>query len=78
MLTKKVGITFLFLVLWSFAFARPAYAYLDPGSGSYIFQLIVASLIGILFAVRLFWGKIKMFFKNIFSKQDSDEHNTES
>jgi len=32
--------------------------YLDPGSGSLIIQILVASLVGIGFAFRSFWGKL--------------------
>jgi hypothetical protein len=38
--------------------------YLDPGSGSLLIQLIAAGLIGgvgILF--KIFWGRIRAFFK---------------
>jgi hypothetical protein len=34
-------------------------AYLDPGSGSILLQLLVAGILGGLFAARAFWGKIK-------------------
>lgn len=50
-------------------FTQKAYAYLDPGTGSYIFQLVIAAGIGVLFAVKLFWTKIVLFFKNLFSKK---------
>jgi hypothetical protein len=32
--------------------ARDAHAYIDPGSGAFIWQLIVASTVGALFYVR--------------------------
>ena len=51
-----------------------AYAYLDPGTGSYILQLIIGILFGLLFAVKMFWGKIKIFLKNIFSRKKKDEN----
>ena len=31
-----------------------AYAYLDPGTGSYLFQLLLGAFLGILFSVRIF------------------------
>ena len=43
-------------------------AYLDPGSGSFILQLILASAAGILFAMR---GYIQRFFSK-FRRSDSD------
>lgn len=48
-------------------FLEKAYAYLDPGTGSYLLQMVVAGLIGGLFAIKVFWKKIKSFFKNLFS-----------
>lgn len=37
-------------------------AYLDPGSGSYLLQLLIAGLLGGLFVIRLSWGRIRAFF----------------
>jgi hypothetical protein len=48
-------------------------AYLDPGSGSFIIQLILASLVGISFFVKVFWRNIKLFFSNIFAKKPDQE-----
>ncbi len=36
--------------------------YLDPGSGSILLQLLIASGLGALFVIRSSWGKIKAFF----------------
>ena len=63
------GLFFLFYL----SFYQNAYAYLDPGTGSYIFQLFVAALLGGLFTLKLFWEKIKMFFKKSFSKKERHE-----
>jgi hypothetical protein len=38
-------------------------AYLDPGSGSYLLQLLIAGLLGGAFAIRASWDKIKNFFR---------------
>jgi len=47
---------------------RPA-AYLDPGSGSYLLQLLVAAVLGAGLAVRMYWGRIK----TIFGRKNPDE-----
>ena len=47
----------------------PIFLYLDPGAGSYVMQLLIAFLIGSLFAVKLSWRKIVDFFKRLFSKK---------
>ena len=58
--------------------ARPA-SYLDPGSGSYLLQLLIASALGAAFAVRLYWTRIKAFFTGRFgSSQDEDEEDGDS
>lgn len=36
--------------------------YLDPGSGSFIIQMLLAGLFGILVAMRIYWKKIVAFF----------------
>lgn len=37
-------------------------AYLDPGSGSYLLQLLIAGLLGSFFVIRAYWDKIISFF----------------
>lgn len=49
--------------------------YLDPGSGSFLVQLLIAALLGIGVAVRASWGKIKGWFG---VKPKSDEEDDES
>ena len=56
------------VLLFSDIFSQKAYAYLDPGSGSYIFQIIIAAAVGGLFVIKLYWGKLINFFRNLFSK----------
>jgi len=71
---------FVFLVvigisifLCSGIFDQKAYAYLDPGTGSFIFQIIIAAVVGGIFAIKLFWSKILLFFKNLFLKSWGNE-----
>lgn len=47
------------------------YAYIDPGTGSYVIQVIIALLAGFLFSIKLFWKKIFNFFKKIFKRPDT-------
>jgi hypothetical protein len=52
--------------------------YLDPGSGSFLIQLLIASLAGIGVAVYTSWNKIKGWF-GIKSKpkEEDDEDDDE-
>ncbi len=42
--------------------------YLDPGSGSFLIQLLIAALLGGAFVIRSYWGKILDFFRRRFKK----------
>jgi hypothetical protein len=45
--------------------------YLDPGSGSFILQILIAALLGVGIALRASWGRIK----RLFGRKDApDEH----
>ncbi len=39
-------------------FERPAHAYIDPGSASYLFQLIAGVLLGGVFLLRTYWNRV--------------------
>jgi hypothetical protein len=64
-------LSFLFVTVFFLAviFRGNAFAYLDPASGSYILQLLLAFLFGALFAIKIFWQKIRTFFSGLFSKK---------
>ena len=46
--------------------------YLDPGSGSFLIQLLIAALLGLGVAVRASWGTIKKWF-GIKSEPKADD-----
>ena len=46
----------LLAVLASLLLVREAHAYLDPGAGSYIIQILLASLFGALLILKVFWA----------------------
>ncbi|MGC4046522.1 MAG: hypothetical protein QM758_22240 [Armatimonas sp.] len=56
------GTTFEHLSLWAlgilavFVFSGDAHAYLDPGAGSYMLQVVLAGFFGALVAFRSFWA----------------------
>ena len=52
----------LVLVLLALVFTRDVYAYLDPGTGSLIFQTVVAALAAAAYVLRSYWGRIRMLF----------------
>ena len=48
-------------------------AYLDPGSGSFLIQILIAALLGIGIAVRASWGKIKKLFRKGQADDQTDD-----
>jgi hypothetical protein len=53
---------------------RSGLAYLDPGSGSFLLQLLLAGVLGGLFVLRAQWSRVKGFFRRVFSRgQKPDE-----
>ena len=53
--------------------------YLDPGSGSFLIQLLIAALLGLGVALRASWGRIKGWFGvKSQPKADDDDDKPES
>ena len=64
---------FLFTFTLIMLSIQPAFAYLDPGTGSAIISMIIGLFVAIGIFVKNFWYKIKKFFglsksKNIDQK----------
>jgi len=54
-------IIFRFLVAASLLLAAgPAFAYLDPGTGSMLLQVILGGIAAVGVALKLFWYKIRI------------------
>ena len=47
-------------------------AYLDPGTGSFVIQALVAMLAGIAVAAKVYWQRIKGFLGFAVSSDDDD------
>jgi ABC-type uncharacterized transport system permease subunit len=50
---------FAAIATFSLIFSTPAHAYIDMGTGSMIFQMLAAGLVGFLFTVKMYWVSIK-------------------
>jgi len=68
----RFTVIFLFVI---FINHQNAYAYLDPGTGSYLLQILLATLLGAAFAIKVFWQKIKISLKKFFSKNTGEGAN---
>ncbi len=48
-------------------------AYLDPGSGSFVVQALIAMLAGIAVTARMYWARIKSLLGMASDADDDDE-----
>jgi hypothetical protein len=48
------------LVIFLLMTATPAFAYLDPGTGSMLLQVILGGIAAVGVALKLFWHKIRV------------------
>ena len=54
-------------------FMKYFFLYLDPGSGSYLLQVIIAAILGGLMFFKNFWIKVKSFFVKPKPKEEPAE-----
>jgi hypothetical protein len=47
--------------------------YLDPGSGSFILQILLAALLGGAYALKVYWRRILSFFRKSNPEQELEE-----
>jgi hypothetical protein len=43
-------------------------AYVDPGSGSVLLQVLIAGLLAVGFTIKTFWGNLKRRVTGLFSR----------
>jgi hypothetical protein len=58
---KKVVVVLMFVSWTLLVFSYPAHAYLDPGSGSMLLQLLLGGVAGISVLARLYWRRFLAF-----------------
>ncbi len=51
--------------------AAPAYAYIDGGTASMLFQLLIAGVLGAAFALKTFWRRVREFLRFPRRKQSA-------
>ena len=54
-------VLFVLACLITLNLGAPAYAYLDPGTGSMLLQLLLGGFAGVLVVGKLYWHRIKAF-----------------
>ncbi len=67
MLHKKT----LALALFLSGYFGVTQAYIDPGTGSYIIQLLIAGAVGAGYGIKMYWYQIKGFFGSRRNKSET-------
>ena len=70
---KKNLIYLTLNIIAIFLIVSNAYAYLDPGTGSFILQAIIGFLAALSAGFLYYWTKVKNFFLKFFKKNNNDE-----
>jgi hypothetical protein len=59
-----VSLTLILLVVTE----RPADAYIDPGTASYVFQIIAGAVLGGVFLLRTYWTRVVTTVRGLVSR----------
>jgi hypothetical protein len=51
----KIWSTHFFVLITALSWATDAHAYFDPGTGSMLIQLLMASVLGFLFTLKIYF-----------------------
>ena len=60
--------THFFVLITAISWPTDAQAYFDPGTGSMLIQLLMASVLGFIFTLKIYWRKFNNIIKNILGK----------
>ncbi|NTV31105.1 hypothetical protein HGA91_03980 [candidate division WWE3 bacterium] len=78
---RRVTDIFLVLFFLSITFTPHAHAYLDPGTGSYLIQLLIGGAVGGGFLIKTYWAALKERWSKLWKKKQptqtsSDNHDS--
>lgn len=69
---------FVVVMVFGVTLATPSHAYLDPGTGSMILQVLLGGVAGALVVGKLYWAKIKRMFKSPAPSASKSSENSQS
>ena len=72
---SELNLKLLCLIVGLISYTSPAYAYLDPGTGSMLLQGLIAGLAVFISVLSIYWQKVKSFFVKKELDTDTDLEN---
>jgi hypothetical protein len=73
---KNLNLKLLLFIFLLISYGSPAYAYLDPGTGSLLIQGLIGGIAAAMSFISIYWQKIKAFFskeKTEIESNDTDD-----
>jgi hypothetical protein len=61
---RQVGRWIPLVILTMVVFARPAHAYIDPGTGSYLLQTALGAFFGLLYVTNVYWRQVTSLIRH--------------
>ena len=68
--TRMLAITTLTALVMLIGTSAPAHAYIDPGSGSYMLQLVLAGFLAVVFSLKMSWQRLRSNIAGRFGRQE--------
>jgi len=62
-MTLRLALRALFVLLVVLSLASPAYAYLDPGTGSMLVSAVIGVVAAVGLALKMFWYRLTGLFR---------------
>jgi len=62
-------------VLWILILPATAWAYIDPGTGSYLFQLVIAGGLAALYTLRRYWHGVRTMMSSVLGRKHQSTAN---
>ena len=71
-----VGWQFVLVAFAIIFMASPAQAYIDPGVGGMLLQLLLGGVAGVVVIMRLYWERVTLTVRKVFGLKESKEKST--
>ena len=66
-------VTILALTILLSLYGSEAYAYIDPASGAFLLQMVVAAVAGAAVTIKMHWNKLSGWLRRIFSDAEGKD-----
>ena len=69
----KIQLSIILIAFIAIVSSKEAFAYLDPGSGSYMIQILIGLFLGGFFTLKLYWRRLRAFFSKDKQSEETEK-----